>query len=111
VRAGAVIGDLIFFSRIAAAAEAAGSELVRVDAPAQLPAELDLVLVDWSARRSDWVDTLRSRRARRVVLFGSHTDLSAHADARSAGLGPMWARSRLIAHLPTLMADDPDSHH
>ena len=98
-----MIGDLIFYSRIAAAADAAGIQLIRADAPAQLPAELDLILVDWSARRPDWADALRSRRAVRIVLFGPHTDLAAHADARAAGLGPMWARSKLIADLPALM--------
>ena len=103
MRAGAVIGDLIFFSRIAAAAEEAAIELVRADDPTQLPAELDLVLVDWSARRPGWGDALRSRRAGRIILFGPHTDLAAHADARAAGLGPMWARSKLIADLSTLM--------
>ena len=104
MRAGAVIGDLIFFSRIAAAADDAAIELVRTDDPTQLPAELDLVLVDWSARRPGWGDALRSRRAGRVILFGPHTDLAAHADARAAGLGPMWARSKLIAELPDLMS-------
>ena len=41
--------------------------------------------------------------AARVILFGRHTDLEAHADARAAGLGPMWARSKLVAELPQLM--------
>jgi hypothetical protein len=111
VRAGAVVGDLILFSRIAAAAEAAGTEVTRVDAPAQLAAGLDLVLVDWSARRPDWSDALRSRRAGRIVLFGPHTDLEAHAAARAAGLGPMWARSKLVAELPHLMARGASEHH
>jgi hypothetical protein len=39
-----------------------------------------------------------------VVLFGPHTDLAAHAEARAAGLGPMLARSKLLADLPTLLA-------
>lgn len=104
MRAGAVVGDLILFSRIAAAAEATGTEVIRVDAPAQLPADLDLVLVDWSARRPDWADALRSRRAGRIMLFGPHTDLEAHAAARAAGLGPMWARSKLVAALPDLLS-------
>jgi len=105
VRAGAVIGDLIFFSRVAAAADDAATQLIRADDPARLPTELDLVLVDWSARRPGWADALRSRRAGRVILFGPHTDLAAHADARAAGLGPMWARSKLVTELPTLFQD------
>jgi hypothetical protein len=106
VRIGAVVGDLLLFSRIASVAEAAGVDLLRVDTPDQLPAELDLVLVDWSSRRPDWTDALAARRHGRLLLFGPHTDLEAHAAARAAGLGPMWARSRLLATLPELVAPD-----
>jgi hypothetical protein len=100
---GAVVSDLLLYSRIDAAARAAGAEVVRVDTPADLPADLDLVLVDWAARRPGWSDALRDRSAR-VILFGPHTDLEAHAAARAAGLGPMWARSKLVAELPALVA-------
>jgi hypothetical protein len=37
------------------------------------------------------------------VLFGPHADLEAHDDARASGLGPMMARSKLFASLPSLM--------
>jgi hypothetical protein len=106
MRVGAVIDDLMLFSRIDAAAADAGASLVRVSAPADLPPDLDIVLVDWSARDPSWADALRASNAR-VILFGRHTDLDAHADARTAGLGPMWARSRLIAQLPALMPRRP----
>lgn len=102
MRVGAVIDDLMLFSRIDAAASAAGASIVRVSSPADLPADIDLVLVDWSARDPSWADALRAFEAR-VILFGRHTDLEAHADARTAGLGPMWARSKLISELPSLM--------
>jgi hypothetical protein len=102
MRVGAVVDDLMLFSRIDAAASAAGASLVRVSTPAALPPDLDLVLVDWSARRPSWADALSASSAR-VVLFGRHTDLEAHADASAAGLGPMWARSKLVAELPSLM--------
>jgi hypothetical protein len=98
MRVGAVVDDLMLFSRIDAAASAAGAELTRVSTPAELPSDLDLVLVDWTARRPDWSDALAALTAR-VILFGRHTDLEAHADARAAGLGPMWARSKLVAWL------------
>lgn len=104
MRVAAVIIDLMLYSRIEAAAGAATASLVRVDSPADLPDELDLILVDWSARQPDWADALRGRSAARVILFGQHTDLAAHADARSAGLGPMWARSKLVNELPSLVA-------
>lgn len=109
MRVGAVIDDLMLYSRIDAAAGAAGAALVRVSDPAELPAELDLVLVDWSARRPWWSDVLRQRaRETRVIVFGRHTDLEAHAEARAAGLGPMWARSRLVTGLDTLVGGSTD---
>ena len=100
--------DLLIGSRIAAAADAAGAELVRVDDPADLPPDdLDLVLVDWSERAAGWDASLGAWCARapdsRLVLYGRHTDLEAHAAARAAGLGPMWARSRLLGALPELL--------
>ncbi len=87
----------MLFSRIESAATAAGASLVRVDSPAELPAELDLVLVDWSARRADWAAALRERSdaGLRIVLFGPHTDLPAHADAARrrarSDVGPLEA--------------------
>lgn len=104
MKVAAVVRDLMLFSRIESAARVAGSELARVDAPSDLPADADLVLVDWSARKSDWADALRALSGPRVILFGPHTDLEAHAAAREAGLGPMWARSKLFAALAKLLA-------
>lgn len=103
MRVGAVVDDLILFSRIDAAAAAAGATIVRASAPDALPPNLDLVLVDWSARRAAWPEAIRAARPARVVVFGPHTDLEAHAAARAAGLGPMWARSRLVSELPALL--------
>lgn len=110
MRVAAVVSDLMLFSRIEAAAAVSGASLLRADAPSDLPADppADLVLVDWSARAPDWADALATWRASapsaRVILFGPHTDLEAHAAARDARLGPMWARSRLVAELPTLLS-------
>jgi hypothetical protein len=105
MRVAAVVADLMLFSRIEAAATAAGASLLRVDSPLDLPedAAFDLILVDWSARDPDWADALRDRTALGVILFGPHTDLEAHAAARRAGLGPMWARSKLVSDLPLLL--------
>ena len=107
MRVAAVISDLMLYSRIESAASATGASLVRVDSPADLPPEgtLDLVLVDWSARQPDWADALAGR-AERVIAFGQHTDLEAHAAARTAGFGPMWARSRLLRSLGEVMSGD-----
>lgn len=106
MRVAAIVGDLMVHSRIESAASAAGAALTRLDSPYGLPSELDLVLVDWAARRRGWADVLSATRAR-VILFGPHTDLAAHAAARAAGLGPMWARSKLVAMLPNLLRERP----
>ncbi len=100
MKVGAVISDLMLYSRIESAASAAGASVVRVDSPADVPPDFDLVLVDWSARQPDWADALRACTTSRVILFGQHTDLEAHAAAHAAGLGPMWARSKLLVALP-----------
>jgi hypothetical protein len=108
--------DLMIATRIADAGARAGVEVRRYDDPSQLPpvAEVSLLLVDWSERRPDWGERLNSWRAGvpgstgstgpRIYLFGPHTDVAAHAAAKSAGLGPMWARSKLLAELQTLIA-------
>ncbi|HET8776900.1 MAG TPA: hypothetical protein VFN76_04485 [Candidatus Limnocylindria bacterium] len=103
MKVAAVVRDLMLFSRIESAARVAGSELARVDAPSDIPADADLVLVDWSAREPDWADALRVLSGPRVIVFGPHTDLEAHAAARDAGLGPMWARSRLMGQIARLL--------
>lgn len=107
-----VARDLMMATRVADAAARAGVELHRFDDPSQLPpaADVTLVLVAWDERRPDWGkrllawSTAPESATPRVVLFGPHTDLAAHAAARSAGLGPMWARSKLVAELETLLA-------
>ena len=104
--------DLMIASRIAAAAEHAGVPFLRVADPADLPppAELRLLLVDWGDRGADWGDRIAAwctgapESARpRVILFGPHVDIGAHAAARAAGLGPMLARSKLVADLLALL--------
>ena len=94
----------MLYSRIEGAAVAANATIMRVDAPTALPDEpFDLVLVDWASRAPGWAPALRSRGDARTILFGPHTDLAAHAEAREAGLGPMWARSKLVASLDRLL--------
>ena len=109
MRVAAVVSDLMLFSRIESAATAAGALLSRVDSPSKLMGDFDLVLVDWSARQPEWADILR-RIGAGVILFGPHTDLEAHRAATNAGLGPMWARSKLIASLGDLLAADRGAH-
>ena len=106
MKVAAVVSDLMLFSRIESAVRAAGAELTRVDSPSDIPPDAEVVLVDWSARQPDWAGALRRLSGPRLVLFGPHTDLEAHAAARDAGLGPMWARSRLLSGLASLLVPD-----
>ncbi len=103
MKVAAVVTDLMLYSRIESAARVAGVELARVDTPHDIPPSPDLVLVDWSAREGDWAEPLMSLGNARVILFGPHVDLDAHAAARQAGLGPMMARSKLLSTLGELM--------
>jgi hypothetical protein len=109
MKVAAVVSDLMLYSRIESAARVSGASLLRVDTPVDLPADAadvpQLVLVDWSARDPAWTDPLRALReaGSRVILFGPHTDLEAHAAAREVDLGPMWARSRLLTQLAELV--------
>jgi hypothetical protein len=113
VRVAVLTRDLMIATRIADASARAGAEVQRYDGPGDLPpaADVGLLLVDWSQRDRDWGERLSAwsadapQSARpRLVLFGPHTDLAAHVAARAAGLGPMLARSKFIAVLPTLFA-------
>jgi hypothetical protein len=103
MKVAAVVTDLMLYSRIESAARVAGVELARVDTPHDIPADPDLVLVDWSSREPGWAEPLKSLGGARVILFGPHVDLDAHAAARDAGLGPMMARSKLLSSLGELM--------
>jgi hypothetical protein len=107
MKVAAVLTDLMLYSRIASAARVAGAELARVDDPHQIPRDADLVLVDWEARQPDWGDAVASLADARVIVFGPHVDVKAHEAAREAGVGPMWARSRLLSGLPDLLRSPP----
>jgi hypothetical protein len=104
--------DLIIASRILGQASATGQEAQLVSELSTIPPaeSVDILFVNWADRMPDWAEDLRSwcadarpSDAPRVILFGPHTDLAAHADARAAGLGPMMARSKLVADLPSLL--------
>jgi hypothetical protein len=99
--------DLITASRVEGILGPTDADLRLIQDPADLPraGSVGLLLVNWDDREGSWGNELGEwRRAAgsstpRVILFGPHADLSAHAEARAAGLGPMWARSRLFARL------------
>lgn len=111
MKVAAVMRDLMLFSRLDDAAVRAGASIVRVDDPSRVPSGTDLLLVDWSERADGWAPALAGLRddGARLIVFGPHVDLEAHAAAKAAGLGPMLARSSLIRNLDTLLADQPST--
>ena len=107
----AVLGaDLLLGSRLVAEAERQDTALTIVARPEDLPdpAQVRLLLVDWGSRQAGWAEAIgewqrHAPAAPSVMLFGPHVDLEAHAAARASGLGPMKARSWLVAHLPAVV--------
>jgi hypothetical protein len=104
----AVVRDLMTASRIESLVGTAGASLMRIESPVALPppSEADVLLVDWAERQPEWGaaiaawrDNATPDRPPRVILFGPHTDLAAHAAARDAGLGPMRARSAFFGSM------------
>ena len=114
-RVAALVPDLITASKIESAVRAAGGTFVRCDTAEELPAPstVDLVVVDWGSRRDAWAAEISTWRASavdprpRIVLFGPHTDLEAHAAAKAAGLGPMKARSVVFTDVATFLREWP----
>ena len=109
--------DLILASRILAEASAIGQAARLVAEPTALPPpeDGDLLFVNWADRDPGWAAALVAWRKgvpssanRRLVLYGPHTDIEAHAEARSAGLGPVLARSKLVADLPEMLRAEQD---
>jgi hypothetical protein len=104
--------DLFTASRVFEAAARAGVEARRLDDPSDLPPPggVRVLLVDWGDRGPDWGEEILAWRAAapesaqpKVLLFGPHVDLDAHAAAKAAGLGPMRARSTLVADISRLL--------
>ncbi len=105
--------DLFWAARIEAACRAAGGRVVCVadcaalmDAAARRPA---LILIDLAVAAGclEVVRHLRAMPALRetpIIAFGSHVDTAALQAARQAGCDHAWARSRLAAGLPGLLA-------
>lgn len=104
--------DLLIASRVADAFARGDRELLRIDRPSELDGleGVSLVLVDWGEREPGWSEAIKTWLGRngrtevpRVIVFGPHIDLEAHAAARASGLGPMWARSKLLAEVGRLV--------
>jgi hypothetical protein len=112
IRVVALVRDLITASKIESVVAASGASLVRIELPSQLPpaSEVGVLVVDWGDRQPEWGaaiaawrDSATADRSPQVILFGPHTDLAAHSEAKEAGLGPMKARSAFFSTLLDLL--------
>jgi len=109
----AVVADLMFGSRLRAAAEAAGVRLALARSAEALPARVRelsprLVLIDLDPRAGDGAASIRALResesAARLVAYASHMDAAAIRAARDAGADEVLARSAFVKRLPELMS-------
>jgi CheY-like chemotaxis protein len=104
-----VAADLIFASRIRAAAAAAGMRTLFARSDDELmeaAAQADLILLDLDAR---WLDPsasiprLRQDHTTPIVAFVSHVRTDAIEAARAAGADRVLARSAFVKQLPDIL--------
>jgi DNA-binding NarL/FixJ family response regulator len=112
-----LVRDLMFRSKIDAAAQALGVEVNYVSSLEVLPqrcAEVrpSLVIVDLSEKNFAAEPTMAALRTlapgARVIGFASHVDLKALAGARDAGFRRVLSRQEFAAQIPTLLSQDRD---
>src|SRR5579884_3611643 len=103
----ALIPDLFFQARVAAAARAAGRPLRFVSDPGDL-GETSLVLVDLDAAPEigETIAALRRRTSAPIVVFGPHVDTERRKEARRAGADRVLAKSKFVTELPRIMQED-----
>jgi hypothetical protein len=105
-----VVRDLLFYSKIRAAAAAVGVELRTVRDPARLSTEtvggsfagaiVDLNQPGALQAAADWY----AQTSRPVVGFVSHVDTETITRARSLGIDRIFARSQFEQKLPALLS-------
>ncbi len=104
-----VVVDLMFQSRIRAAADALGFEAQIADtseaATSAIDARPDLVIIDLHAAGIGATSTIRTAKCAgaRVLAFGRHTEPQILRAAREAGADSVVARSQLVDELPQLL--------
>jgi PleD family two-component response regulator len=113
----AALDDLMFTSRIRAAASGIGADVrfarnadeVMTAAREQAPR---LIVLDLNARRADPIAVIAALKADpdlsriRIVGFVSHVQADVIAAARSAGIDEVLARSAFVTRLPDLLREN-----
>ena len=102
----ALVRDLMFASKISAAAKAGGVSVRMLREPLQLmTVEGDLLIVDLNqAGALDAAAAWKTRTGGAVVGFVSHVDAETIAKARELGIDQILARSAFVMQLPQLLA-------
>jgi DNA-binding NarL/FixJ family response regulator len=112
-----LVRDLMFRSKIDAAAQALGVEVSYVSSLEVLPQRCkelrpSLVMVDLSDKIFAPGLTMAALRASapdaRVIGFASHVDLKALAGARDAGFSRVLSRQEFAAQIPALLRHAPE---
>jgi DNA-binding NarL/FixJ family response regulator len=112
------VDDLLFSSKIRAAAGASGGTVAFVRSRAALVPEIRarrpaLVIFDLDAAPLDPIGAIEEIRRTpdltsvRLVGFVSHVHADRIAAARAAGIDTVMARSAFVAALPRLVGPDP----
>jgi len=116
----ALVDDLLFSSKIKAAAEAASNQLLFVrDRSAMIDAirahRPQVVIVDLDRSSLSPIDFIRDVRAQgdvaktRIVGYVSHVKVDVIESARAAGIDQVLARSAFVTALPRLVSPPVDS--
>ena len=103
-----LVRDLLFAAKITATAKAAGVESRLIRDPNRLLEQPgDRLIVDLNQAGTITAATQwQQATGRPVIGFVSHVDKDTTAQARSAGLDRVVARSYFVEHLQQLLADD-----
>lgn len=101
----AVVTDLLFQSRIAAAARSAGRDVRYIHSYDDLDDVHGhaIALVDLDAALDVLAAISRLVASGPVVAFGPHVDTERRKAARRAGAGRVLAKSKFVTELPTLL--------
>lgn len=106
----AVVTDLFFQSRVAAAARQAGRDVRFVSPDVKNDDGFNLALVDLDAA-GDVIAAIRRLKANGapIVAFGPHLDTERRKAARGAGADRVLAKSKFVTELSGMMRNDSGS--
>jgi hypothetical protein len=100
-----LVRDLMFYSKIRAAAESAGVQLKSLRDPAKLADETGPgLIVDLNQENAlQAAIAWRQKTNRAVIGFVSHVDTQTINTARAAGIDRVYARSQFEKNLPEIL--------